>query len=94
MCHSDVPVCPLHKNSMIRVEVKSDPHYKCRQHECPIHWNPTTGLYYLKSQNEARLREYPELTRRWRLRWGAVIYFRRLSLVYVPSGVACRLEAR
>jgi hypothetical protein len=57
---SGVPVCPLHKKSMIRVEAKADTHYKCSQYECPIHWNPITALYYLKSQCDWFLQERPD----------------------------------
>jgi hypothetical protein len=47
-----MPVCPLHKKSMVRVELKPDAHYRCNRYECPIHWDPTTNLYYLKKQTD------------------------------------------
>jgi hypothetical protein len=53
------PVCPLHKKSMICVEPIADTHYKCREYECPIYWNPTTSLYYLKSRADGRLEGRP-----------------------------------
>ena len=56
---SIIPMCPLHKNAMIRIEIKADTHYKCSRYECPIHWNPTTSLFYLKSQCDWPPREYP-----------------------------------
>ena len=57
MSDSSVPVCPLHKKAMIRVEIKADTHCRCSLYECPIHWNPGTGLYYLKSQRDWLLHE-------------------------------------
>jgi hypothetical protein len=56
---SSAPVCPLRKKSMIRMELNPDTHYKCRQYECPIHWNPTTSLYYLKSPETGFQQERP-----------------------------------
>jgi hypothetical protein len=38
---------------MIRAE--GEAHYRCSEHECPIHWDPTTSLYYLKRRADRRL---------------------------------------
>jgi hypothetical protein len=42
---------------MIRIDVTADTHYRCRNHECPIHWNPTDILFYLKTKGDWPLRE-------------------------------------
>jgi hypothetical protein len=52
---NSTPVCPLHKKAMIRIEVEADNHLECTQDECPIRWNPTTSLYYLKTKGARRL---------------------------------------
>jgi hypothetical protein len=54
-----VPVCPLHKKSMICVELNPDTHYRCCLYECPIHWNSATSLYYLKNQGDWFSERYP-----------------------------------
>jgi hypothetical protein len=37
---------------MIPVDAKVDNHFKCRQHECPIYWNPVDTLFYLKTRGD------------------------------------------
>jgi hypothetical protein len=51
------PVCPLHRKAMIRAEMPTDTHYRCGKRECPIHWNSTDALFYLKKKGDWPLRE-------------------------------------
>jgi len=50
------PVCPLHKETMIRAEVQANTHYKCSLDECPARWDPETRLYYLRGRQESHTR--------------------------------------
>jgi hypothetical protein len=55
------PVCPLHRKPMPRVETGTgDPYHKCREPECPIHWNPVVTLFYVKTRGDWPLRESNE----------------------------------
>lgn len=50
------PVCPVHRKSMIRLEPAPDTHHQCGEPECPIRWNPTVSLFYLRERADWRLR--------------------------------------
>jgi len=54
------PVCPTHRKAMIPIDTTADTHYRCGRQECPIHWNPTDILFYLKTRGDWPVRENNE----------------------------------